>query len=146
MWIVNVISVISFTSILSTTTGLRCLTCKDDRRLTDCYWRTPSSCSDGVESCYLEVSVLRTLDTVFNAGCRSVQVCQLLDTLNKDNVNANTASVDKRLSSPYAGTACAQCCSQSTTDHQMPCNTALCNQRPNLRIFFGLIGKRNSKE
>ncbi|VDI30397.1 Hypothetical predicted protein [Mytilus galloprovincialis] len=70
-----------------------------------------------------------------------------MDTLNKDNVDINntSTSIEKRWSSPHAGTACAQCCSQPTKDHEMPCNTALCNQKPFSRIFFGLIGKRNMR-
>ncbi|XP_076071300.1 uncharacterized protein LOC143042742 [Mytilus galloprovincialis] len=67
--------------------------------------------------CFLDWHVLPDLSAVFNAGCRSKQVCNLIST-----------TFGKRTSKRTIG--CSQCCNSPPNSEGIPCNGYLCKQAP----------------
>ncbi|XP_071130051.1 uncharacterized protein [Mytilus edulis] len=100
---------------LTSVNGLSCLFCDNVVNITDCLTQK-ALCTDNDEQCFLDKVVLPDLSTVFSAGCRSKQVCDLM----------LSAAGRKR-----ATVACAQCCNGPVNNStQIPCNGYLCEQKP----------------
>ncbi|CAG2238907.1 unnamed protein product [Mytilus edulis] len=91
--------------------GLICLSC-DRANITDCLGQKVSCDTD--EKCFLDKVIVPDLSTVFSAGCRSKQVCYIID-----------SAVGKR-----DAVACYQCCNSPPNSEHVPCNGYLCNQAP----------------
>ncbi|VDI78420.1 Hypothetical predicted protein [Mytilus galloprovincialis] len=99
---------------LTSVNGLSCLFCDRAVNITDCLTQK-AACKDVDEQCFLDKTILPDLTSVFSAGCRSKQVCDLI-----------ASSVGKRDT-----VACAQCCDKPVNNStQIPCNGYLCNQNP----------------
>ncbi|XP_063447483.1 uncharacterized protein LOC134727027 [Mytilus trossulus] len=100
---------------LSSVNGLSCLFCDSVVNITDCLTQK-ALCTDNDEQCFLDKVILPDLSTVFSAGCRSKQVCDLI-----------TSSVGRKRST----VACAECCDLPVDNSTLiPCNGYLCNQKP----------------
>ncbi|CAC5385283.1 unnamed protein product [Mytilus coruscus] len=93
---------------------LTCLFCNRAVNITDCLTQK-ATCKDNEEQCFLDKTILPDLASVFSAGCRSKQVCDLI-----------ASAVGKR-----SNVACAQCCNTTTNNTTLiPCNGYLCEQNP----------------
>ncbi|CAC5385287.1 unnamed protein product [Mytilus coruscus] len=102
-------------------TGLTCLSCNSVADINDCL-QTLATCQNSNEECYLDKTILPSLQAVFSAGCRSKKVCDLF-----------AAATGKRevSRSKRTNVACAQCCTTSSNNStEIPCNGYLCNQKP----------------
>ncbi|XP_052070393.1 uncharacterized protein LOC127709083 [Mytilus californianus] len=106
---------------LSCVDGLTCLSCNSVADINDCL-QTLATCQNSNEECYLDKTILPSLQAVFSAGCRSKKVCDLF-----------AAATGKRevSRSKRTNVACAQCCTTSSNNSTgIPCNGYLCNQKP----------------
>ncbi|VDI78427.1 Hypothetical predicted protein, partial [Mytilus galloprovincialis] len=111
---------------LSCVDGLTCLSCKGVADINDCL-SSEATCQNSNEECYLDKTILPSLQAVFSAGCRSKQVCDLFA----------AASAGKRETSRTKRTtvACAECCTTSSNNSTgIPCNGYLCKQKPKTDI------------
>ncbi|VDI26827.1 Hypothetical predicted protein [Mytilus galloprovincialis] len=97
---------------LLTGIGLSCLFCNHVANVTDCLTQK-ALCQDSNEECFLDWHILPDLSAVFNAGCRSKQVCNLIST-----------TFGKRT------IGCSQCCNSPPNSEGIPCNGHLCKQAP----------------
>ncbi|XP_071131406.1 uncharacterized protein [Mytilus edulis] len=109
-------------TLLNQCRGLTCLFCDQASNITDCLTQK-AVCTDGDEKCFLDQVILGDLSTVFSAGCRSKQICDLL-----------ASAAGRKRQHEFQRTkkntvACAHCCSTNTTNG-IPCNGFLCNQKP----------------
>ncbi|XP_056019239.1 uncharacterized protein LOC125671369 isoform X3 [Ostrea edulis] len=89
-----------------------CLQCNEVSSVQMCVTRT--TCGSG-EECYLEKVTIADLSVVYNAGCRSEQVCKLMSAL--------SGAGKRNLVN------CADCCVNSPGE-PVPCNARLCGQQP----------------
>nr|XP_034327331.1 uncharacterized protein LOC105333980 isoform X4 [Crassostrea gigas] len=89
--------------------GPFCIECTDAPEIRECL-RTTIQCADN-EKCYLEKVTNEDLSISFNAGCRSTQVCDIMDAL--------ATGRKKRLVN------CAACCNDAPNQN-VPCNANLC--------------------
>ncbi|XP_011435531.3 uncharacterized protein LOC128182413 isoform X1 [Crassostrea angulata] len=93
--------------------GPFCIECTDAPEIRECL-RTTIQCADN-EKCYLEKVTNEDLSISFNAGCRSTQVCDIMDAL--------ATGRKKRLVN------CAACCNDAPNQN-VPCNANLCGLGP----------------
>ncbi|XP_062596943.1 uncharacterized protein LOC134258411 [Saccostrea cucullata] len=89
--------------------------CTDAPDITECFTNL-AVCGDN-EECYLEKSTEEDLSIVYNAGCRSHQVCMIMRAM------SGTPGRRRRLVN------CADCCSDAP-DSNGPCNAQLCGLTP----------------
>merc|ERR1711860_143596 len=77
--------------------ALTCLSCNAVTDIQECVLNS-AVCQDSTEQCYLDVTIKENLQRVFTAGCRATDVCNILSSLGK-------RDIQKRES-----IACAECC------------------------------------
>ncbi|XP_071179605.1 uncharacterized protein [Mytilus edulis] len=95
-----------------------CLFCDSEPDITKCLRQ--KVCQGSGEKCYLDKVILPDLSTVFSAGCRSTQVCDLIASVGKRNVDLPLIRQKK------ATVVCAQCCNTQPDSSGVPCNKVLC--------------------
>ncbi|XP_076072650.1 uncharacterized protein LOC143044489 [Mytilus galloprovincialis] len=92
-------------ALLPSVFALRCLKCNQQSTVNLC--TDIVTCDDITEECYLEKVTTANLQLVFNGGCRSKQVCTLLQSLGFGKKRA---------------TSCSKCCNADQ------CNANLCQE------------------
>ncbi|XP_060072984.1 uncharacterized protein LOC132552806 [Ylistrum balloti] len=96
---------------------MKCLFCDGAADISDCL-TSIIDCGTS-ERCFLEKVTTKNLNYVYNAGCRSAAVCNIMDSLSSGAGRKKRDLVN-----------CAKCC--DTTNGADPCNARLCGAGANI--------------